>query len=590
MPLALWASIEKARKEDFKMQKAKLQIKFPETNALKVLFIALTLISCMGFPLFYFGSAAHADCYSGLVPNLVYTGSEDYTTGSGALYTRYNLDVTNWSEFPPELFVARPDLPPCGLNTNASRTWVDIYRGGDDVRLYGFCAFDSPGDLSLLWFGLPKGQTPPATVYIKIRDRDPECGIDYTSNLVSITPTTTGLVAHYPFDGNTNDQSGNNNDGVAYGGAQLTYDGFCTEDNAYYFDGSDSVIRVPDRDSLDVTDSITLMAWIKPSWVSRASIVQKRDPVRGGSVYSLDIYPGKVRGLFRYGDSTAVRYVEGATSIIPNRWQHVATTYDGRTVTVYLNGVQEGSYDFGSVLEMQTSGGPLEIGYYQTSTFRGAIDDVRIYNGVLAASEIQNYYLSTSPTFPDGSCGLPDTDGDGVPDASDNCPTVYNPDQIDTDDDGYGDACDLCPEVANTDADEDGLADACGVETGTGSVSTSTSWPFVTVTFTYTRISTIGITDFWNPPKCENVIWNTDKAIPQNCRRKAPYILAVEEEEEVPGVGIPSGDWVPRVTYLARRSDDSSRRAISAGDRVDFVGDVGLRDMAWVERFHGSVM
>jgi hypothetical protein len=39
-----------------------------------------------------------------------------------------------------------------------------------------------------------------------------------------------------------------------------------------------------------------------------------------------------------------------------------------------------------------------------------------------------------------------DTDGDGVPDAEDNCPTIPNPGQEDTDGDGVGDACDTCPE------------------------------------------------------------------------------------------------------------------------------------------------
>lgn len=72
-----------------------------------------------------------------------------------------------------------------------------------------------------------------------------------------------------------------------------------------------------------------------------------------------------------------------------------------------------------------------------------------------------------------------DLDLDGVDDAVDNCPTVFNPDQADTDQDGIGDMCDPdadpdmdglpnnidnCPFVANasqTDLDADGAGDAC---------------------------------------------------------------------------------------------------------------------------------
>jgi len=57
-----------------------------------------------------------------------------------------------------------------------------------------------------------------------------------------------------------------------------------------------------------------------------------------------------------------------------------------------------------------------------------------------------------------------DGDGDGVPDASDNCPTTPNPDQTDSDGDGVGDACDNCRETANADqadSDGDGVGDAC---------------------------------------------------------------------------------------------------------------------------------
>ena len=61
-------------------------------------------------------------------------------------------------------------------------------------------------------------------------------------------------------------------------------------------------------------------------------------------------------------------------------------------------------------------------------------------------------------------CGYGDTDGDGVPDTMDNCPTVPNPGQRDQDKDKVGDACDNCPTVANgnqKDSDNDGIGDAC---------------------------------------------------------------------------------------------------------------------------------
>jgi len=122
-------------------------------------------------------------CFQGLAnPQLELTGTEDYSV-SGNNFIRYKLSVTNWNVYPSELFEAAPDLPPCGLNTESSRTWVDIYDQ-DDVRIYGFCALATSEDLKGLWFAVKQGDTPPDLVYIVMTDR--RCDLSYVSNKVSI--------------------------------------------------------------------------------------------------------------------------------------------------------------------------------------------------------------------------------------------------------------------------------------------------------------------------------------------------------------------------------------------------------------------
>ena len=112
-------------------------------------------------------------------PVLAFTGTEDYTV-QGNDFTRYKLSITNRSAYPDSLFRPSPDLPPCGNNSSASRTWVDIYNGDTDQRIYGFCALNSADNLDGLWFALPRGEAPPSSVYVVLRDR--RCSASYTSN------------------------------------------------------------------------------------------------------------------------------------------------------------------------------------------------------------------------------------------------------------------------------------------------------------------------------------------------------------------------------------------------------------------------
>jgi hypothetical protein len=116
-------------------------------------------------------------------PVLYLTGLEYYTAG-GKNWVRHRYDVFNKDQYPAAMFAAAPGLPPCGSNTNSSRSWVDFFdsRG---KRLYGFCALGSPDGLGKIWFATEEGTVPPSYVYIVINDR--QTNTQYKSNLADTT-------------------------------------------------------------------------------------------------------------------------------------------------------------------------------------------------------------------------------------------------------------------------------------------------------------------------------------------------------------------------------------------------------------------
>jgi hypothetical protein len=119
------------------------------------------------------------------IPNpVLYLTGDEYYTANGKNWVRHRYDVQNKDQYPQEMFDPAPGLPPCGLNTNASRSWVDFYDK-DGHRLYGFCALGSPSDLGRIWFATEEGTIPPSYVYIEITDR--QTNTKYKSNLADTT-------------------------------------------------------------------------------------------------------------------------------------------------------------------------------------------------------------------------------------------------------------------------------------------------------------------------------------------------------------------------------------------------------------------
>ena len=129
--------------------------------------------------------ATHGLAAAPVVPNpvLYFLGAE-YVQINGKQITRYRFDVLNKDEYADDMFAASPALPPCGSNTKASRTWVDLYDQSGK-RLNGFCALGKSADLNGIWFGLETDIIPPSYIYIELNDR--KTNTKYKSNLADTT-------------------------------------------------------------------------------------------------------------------------------------------------------------------------------------------------------------------------------------------------------------------------------------------------------------------------------------------------------------------------------------------------------------------
>jgi uncharacterized protein (TIGR02145 family) len=202
---------------------------------------------------------------------------------------------------------------------------------------------------------------------------------------------TDGLVAHYPFDGNANDESGNGNDGTVYG-ATLTTDRFGNENSAYSFNGIDNRIFIGNS-LLAEGYNISISCWFK----ANNSVGQI---ISTGNRNSYNIGVGTERinsGLYLSDNADGHGSTAEITFDESYEWTHVVVTYDGTNHKLYRNGeLVDNQIAEGAVFSNQAV--YLNIGVYQyfgsnySAWFSGLIDDVRLYNQTITENEIQALY------------------------------------------------------------------------------------------------------------------------------------------------------------------------------------------------------
>jgi hypothetical protein len=309
----------------------------------------------------------------------------------------------------------------------------------------------------------------------------------------SVDPLSIGLIAHYPFSGDANDESGFGRHGSVFS-ASPDEDRFGLSNRSYSFDGSTSYIGTPTTVT-QYSSAATFSAWVRipsNSPLNQTAIVsQAKDlSVTGlrlgllngqaeGAVSNPYYYPGD------WWASPTYSFLSPST-IADGQWHHVVLVSEGWGTRLYLDGQEvAASYIW---VGGQASLQPVLIGKEFDSSsmpaptpsnhFFGQIDDVRIYDRALSN-------LDVTDLFAEESAPLVDTDGDGLPDVVETSTGVFvsrnntgtDPNKADTDSDGLSDGAesnsgifagpsDTGSDPNTADSNADGIGDGEAVSGG----------------------------------------------------------------------------------------------------------------------------
>jgi hypothetical protein len=221
-----------------------------------------------------------------------------------------------------------------------------------------------------------------------------------------LPPSASGLVGYWTLDESSGstaaDSSGNSNAGTVAGTTSWTSGKF---GGAFQFNGS-TYIKVPNSASLSISGSqISFGAWYYHTASTDGYILGKTvsdytymlGVDKGAQQFAVYLKTGGTVRTLRWPGS-----VPNALSQYNNTWVHLFVTYDGATITAYVNGAKAAT--LAATGNINATSDAFAIGARggdgSWTRFSGTIDDVRIYNRALAASEVQALYSGSGATAP----------------------------------------------------------------------------------------------------------------------------------------------------------------------------------------------
>lgn len=214
-----------------------------------------------------------------------------------------------------------------------------------------------------------------------------------------------GLRAYYPFSGNAQDASGNNNNPV-FNNATLTADRFGKPASAYHFNGIDNYMRIPNSASLNLGNTITVFAWVRPTGFYYDVCHANSILTKGNGNYKSGTYALRFDdALYTEGqgcdgeplkDSIHLNFRGTGTILKPyqpyvnkNEWYAVMYTNNGITAKLYVDCELKYAVDY---VENFSNTDDLFFGKLQHEFYpfwlNGDMDEVRIYDRVINVAEM----------------------------------------------------------------------------------------------------------------------------------------------------------------------------------------------------------
>lgn len=204
-----------------------------------------------------------------------------------------------------------------------------------------------------------------------------------------------GLVAHYEFEGN-----GNDNPAILNGNAKVVEDP--KRGNVLSLDGSGGYLDCDQDPAFSITKEISIGCWINLE--APAEHVQTIIAKTGGeqSSWMLGIQSGKVH--FYVNEARPTERTMGKVNITCGKWHHILAMYDGSETYIYVDGVLDASEKASG--DIIVADAPVWIGEDSEETglysWSGLIDDVVVFDRTLSAEEIGKLYSKGPGPFAAG--------------------------------------------------------------------------------------------------------------------------------------------------------------------------------------------